>query len=214
MKLYTYARSSAAYRVRIALALKGIDAEPVFVNLKRAEQLDPAYIAQNPQRLVPLLVDDGFVLNQSLAILEYLEERYPNPALLPGDARGRGRVRALAAMVCCDVHPLQNLRVRKYLENELGQDEQAVLTWLQHWIDDGLRAIETMLEAEQSRSPYCYGNAPTFADICLVPQLANARRYACDLARYPRLLAIERVCLELPAFVRAAPDNQPDAETA
>jgi maleylacetoacetate isomerase len=211
MKLYTYFRSSAAFRVRIALALKGIEAEPVFVDLAQGQQLDPAYAAQNPQRLVPLIVDGDFALNQSLAILEYLEERYPDPPLLPADARARGRVRALASMVCSDIHPLQNLRVRKYLAAQLGQDEQGVLAWNLHWIDEGLRALEAMLAAEQDRSQYCYGSTPTFADVCLVPQLYNARRFGCDLARYPTLVAIERACLALPAFARALPEAQPDA---
>jgi maleylpyruvate isomerase len=211
LTLYTYFRSSAAYRVRIALQLKGIDAEYAFVDLRRdgGDQKKPEYVARNPQRLIPLLVEDDFVLNQSLAILEYLEERHPLPPLLPGDARGRAHVRALACMVCCDVHPLQNMRVQEYIKREFGRGEKAVLAWVQHWIDDGLTALETMLAG--GPRAFCHGDSPTLADVCLIPQLNNARRYGCDLTRYPTLTRIEATCRALDAFERAAPERQPDA---
>jgi maleylpyruvate isomerase len=213
MKLYTFFRSSAAYRVRIALGWKGLDVDYQFIRLTRegGDQRAPTYAALNPQRLIPLLVDGDFVLNQSLAMLEYIEELRPQPALLPKDPRGRARVRALACMVCCDVHPLQNSRVQRYLTAELGHDEATVLGWVQHWIDDGLVALEAMIAADAGRGDFCYGDRPTFADLCLVPQLYNARRYGCDLSRYPTLVRIRDVCDQLAAFRDAAPERQPDA---
>ena len=213
MKLYTFFLSSAAYRVRIGLALKGLTYDAEFVHLARdgGEQHRPAYSTLNPERLIPLLVEDEFVLSQSLAILEYLEETHPEPALLPGSPRERARVRALAASVCCDIHPLQNLRVRRYLADELKQDEAAVLRWTQHWIDRGLSALETTLAKGPRGGAFCYGDRPTLADVCLVPQLANAVRYRCDLGKYPTLVAIRDRCNALEAFQRAAPENQPDA---
>jgi maleylacetoacetate isomerase len=213
MELYTYFRSSAAYRVRIALGFKGLEVEHRFVRLSRegGEQQTAEFAAINPQRLIPLLVDQDFVLNQSLAILEYIEELHPRPPLLPADPRGRARVRALACMICCDVHPLQNSRVQQYLAANLHHDEAAVLTWVRHWIDDGLRALETMIASDPARGDFCYGGQPTIADACLVPQLYNANRYGCDLAPYPTLVRIRAACETREPFRNAAPERQPDA---
>jgi maleylpyruvate isomerase len=213
MKFYTFFRSSAAYRVRIALGFKGLEVDQRFVRLSRegGDQQSLEYAALNPQRLIPLLVDQDFVLNQSLAILEYLEELHPRPALLPGNPRGRARVRALASMICCDIHPLQNSRVQRYLGSELGHDEATVLAWVRHWIDDGLLALESMIASDPKRGDFCYDGHLSFADACLVPQLYNARRYGCDLARYPTLVRIGDACDQLDAFRNAAPERQPDA---
>jgi maleylacetoacetate isomerase len=212
MKLYTYYRSSAAYRVRIALALKGQTAEHAVVHLKRAEHHEPAYAQLNPQRLIPVLIDGSHVINQPLAIVEYLEERFPEPPLLPVQPADRARVRALAYAVCCDIHPLPNMRVQRYLEDVLGQGGEQIARWLRHFIDDGLRALEAKLSASAQRGAYCHGQAPSLADVCLVPQLYNAARYGCDLGAYPTLVAIADACNRLPAFERALPENQPEAE--
>ena len=219
MKLYGYFRSSAAYRVRIALNLKGLDHEHVCVHLRRhgGEQLGEAYAAINPQHLVPALaVADGsggeVALIQSLAILEYLEEVAPKPPILPADPLGRARVRGLAEAVACDIHPLQNLRVLKYLTGPLGIAEADKTAWAAHWIGAGFTAIEALLEGSPDTGRFCHGEAPTLADICLVPQVYNARRFALDLAPYPTIRRVEAACLDLPAFDAARPENQPDAE--
>lgn len=211
--LYTYYRSSASYRVRIALNLKGLEVEHRFVNIApdEAEQLRPEYAALNPQQLVPLFVDDDFALGQSLAIIEYLEELHPEPALLPGDPRGRARVRALAYLVCCEIQPLQNLRVQRHLRGELGQTQDSVAAWVKHWIDRGLVVLEDMVSRDRGRGDFCHGTAPTLADICLVPQLYNARRAGCDLTQYPALVRIAQACSAIPAFRDAEPERQPDA---
>ena len=211
--LYTYFRSSASYRVRIALEHKAMTVEHRFVNIAPSvtEQLGPAYAALNPQKLVPLFVDGDFTVNQSLAIIEYLEELQPEPALLPRDPRDRARVRALAYMICCDVQPLQNTRVQRYLTSELGCDAQAVQAWVRHFIDDGLRALEAVLARDPARGEFCHGDRPTLADVCLVPQLYNARRYRCELASYPTLVRIAETCGRLPAFRNAEPERQADA---
>lgn len=211
--LYTYYRSSASYRVRIALNLKGRQVEQRFVDIApgKTEQLLPEYAALNPQRLVPLFVDDGFALSQSLAIIEYLEELHPQPALLPEDARGRARVRALAYVVCCEVQPLQNTRVQRHLRRDLGQTDEAVSAWVKHWIDSGLIALEDLVTREREGGDFCYGAAPSLADVCLVPQLYNARRAGCDLTRYPTLIRIAEACGAIPAFRDAEPERQPDA---
>jgi maleylacetoacetate isomerase len=214
MKLYTYFRSSAAYRIRIALGLKGIDYEPVFVHLLRdgGAQHQPYYAAVNPMHLVPSLVtDQGTVLTQSLAILEWLEETHPTPALLPADPVARADVRAFAATIACDIHPIDNLRVLRYLKREMGQAQEAIDTWYRHWIGAALPALEIMVDRAGS-GPFCFGSSPTFADACLVPQLYNARRYNCRLDSFEGLLRAEAACLTLPAFRAAEPAAQPDAE--
>jgi maleylacetoacetate isomerase len=213
MKLYDYFRSSAAYRVRIALNLKGLAPERVFVHLRRNAQLADAYLALNPQGLVPTLVtDEGDVLTQSLAIIEWLDEVHPAPALLPRAPAARARVRSLALAVACEIHPLNNLRVLNYLTGTLGVTPAQKDGWYRYWCDTGLEAIETRLARDPATGRYCHGDTPTLADVCLVPQLANARRFDVDLAAFPTLLAIEAACAELPAFAAAAPSRQPDAE--
>ena len=213
MKLYDYFRSSAAYRVRIALNLKGIAPERAFVHLRRGAQHDADYLGLNPQGLVPLIVtDDGAALTQSLAIIEWLDETHPAPPLLPGTPIERARVRSLALAIACDIHPLNNLRVLKYLTGRLGATDTARDAWYAHWCEVGLRALETRLAREPATGRFCHGNTPTLADICLVPQLANARRVTLDLTQFPTLLRIESTCVALPAFAAAAPANQPDAE--
>ncbi|MFN0038975.1 MAG: maleylacetoacetate isomerase [Burkholderiales bacterium] len=213
MKLYDYFRSSAAYRVRIALNLKGLDPERAFVHLRRDAQRDPAYLALNPQGLVPTLVtDDGAVLTQSLAIIEYLEETHPKPSLFPPGAVARARVRALALEVACDIHPLNNLRVLKYLKNVLKVPDADKDIWYRHWVHEGLTALETQLSGDPATGRFCHGDTPTLADVALVPQMANARRFGVDVTPFPTLLRIEANCLALPAFSRAEPSVQPDAE--
>jgi len=214
MKLFGFFRSSAAYRVRIALNLKGLTYETVPVHLTRGggEQFSPAYRMMNPQSLVPVLEDSGLALTQSLAIIEYLEETRPSPPLLPATPVARARVRALALAVACDIHPLNNTRVLTYLTGPLGLSGEIRNTWYHHWIALGLQALEARLAGERETGKFCHGNAPGLADCCLVPQLANARRFKCDIAPYPTLLKIEANCQVLEAFRRAAPDQQPDAE--
>ena len=212
MILHGYFRSSAAYRVRIALNLKGLEAEQRFVHLRRNEQRAPGFLAVNPQGLVPALVlDDGTALTQSLAIIEYLEERHPAPPLLPRGAEDRAFVRAIALAIACDIHPLNNTRVLKYLESVLGVDEPRRNDWYRHWIDEGFAAIEPQL-ASRASGRYSLGDTPTLADICLVPQVANAGRLKIPMDPYPRISAINEACLALPAFDRARPAAQPDAE--
>lgn len=212
MKLYDFFRSSAAYRVRIALNLKGLEAERAFVHLRRGEQFEEAYLRLNPQGVVPTLIDGEVVIGQSLAILEYLEETRPLPPLLPADPVGRARVRQLALIVACEVHPLNNLKVLTYLKDELGAAEEAVNTWYRHWVAKGLGAIEALLEGDPEGGAFCHGERPTLADVFLVPQVYNARRFDCDLSALPRVLAIDAACAALDAFRDAAPGNQPDAE--
>ena len=211
MKLYTYFRSSAAFRVRIALNLKGLAYDPVFVHLAKGEHRKGEYASVDPQGLLPTLVDDGQALSQSLAIIEYLDEKFPQPRLLPGDLLGRARVRSLSLLVACEIHPLNNLRTLQYLKRELGQSEEQINTWYRHWIADGL----AKLEADLARGPagrFCHGNAPTMADCCLVPQIFNARRYDSDLTPYPTVMRVFDACMNLEAFDRAQPSKQPDAE--
>lgn len=240
MKLFTYYRSSASYRVRIALNLKGLNAEYIPVNLLKLEQRAPDYAVQNPQQLVPALITEeessergsgqgfgqGFgqsnehssghnleevaTLTQSLAIMEYLDERYPGQPLLPAGAAARARVRALAQSIACEIAPLNNLRVRNYLTQEMGLTDEQSLAWSRHWIAIGLSAVEAMLEQSQT-GIYCHGDKPTLADCCLVPQVYNSRRFECDLTPYPRICRITAACESLQAFVDAHPDAQPDA---
>ena len=211
MKLYTYFRSSAAFRVRIALNLKGIAYEPVFVHLARGEHRKPEYARVNAQALVPTLVlDDGTRLNQSLAIIEYLDEMHPPTPLLPRDPLSKARVRSLSDLIACEIHPLNNLRVLQHLKRALGQSEEQVNAWYRHWIADGLAKLEA--EVGRTSEKYCCGDAPTMADCCLVPQIFNAKRYNCDLAPYPATTRVFDACMKLEAFDRAQPSKQPDAE--
>ena len=215
MKLYTFFRSSASYRVRIALNLKGLQYEQAPIHLRRGggEQLSAAYKAINPQALLPALEDGGKILTQSLAIIEYLEERYPQPPLLPRDPADKALVRSMALIIACEIHPIQNLRVLQYVKREYNQSDEQVNRWAQHWIDLGLAALEQMIVAQPRRGKFCCGGTPTLADICLVPQLGNARRYGCALSQYPAIMEIEKNCMALPAFTDAAPEKQPDAES-
>ncbi|HEX6414239.1 MAG TPA: maleylacetoacetate isomerase [Burkholderiales bacterium] len=210
MKLYTYFRSSAAFRVRIALNVKDLRYESLFVHLAKGEHRRPEYAKVNPQGLLPTLeLDDGIRLNQSLAIIEYLEDKYPRPPLLPSDAVGKARVRGLAALVACEIHPLNNLRVLQHLKRSLGQSEEQVNAWYRHWIADGLAKLEAQLDP---KAKFAYGDAPTMADCCLVPQIFNAKRYDCNLAPYPTTMRVFEQCMRLEAFDRAQPAKQPDAE--
>lgn len=212
--LHTYFRSSAAYRVRIAINLKGLQAEHVFVHLNRGggEQFRQAFRELNPQSLVPVFSDGAVSLSQSLAIMEYLEERHPAPPLLPPTIEGRARARQLALAVACDIHPLNNLRVLKFLTGPMALPERAKTDWVRHWIALGLEALEAELAGGRGDGPYCIGAHPTIADCCLVPQLFSAQRFGVDLAPYPTLRAIDAACQALPAFQQAHPSVQPDAE--
>ena len=211
MKLYTYFRSSAAFRVRIALNLKGISYEPVFVHLAKGEHRAAAYAKVNPQALLPTLeLDDGTRLSQSLAIIEYLDEAHPANPLIPKDALGKARVRSLSYLVASEIHPLNNTRVLQHLKRALGQNEDQINTWYRHWIADGLAKLEAELSG--SRGKFCHGDTPTMADCCLVPQIFNAKRYQSDLAPYPNTMRVFDACMKLDAFDRAQPSKQPDAE--
>jgi len=211
VKLYTYFRSSAAFRVRIALNLKGLAYEPVFVHLAKGEHRAPSYAKVNPQALVPTLeLDDGTRLNQSLAIIEYLDEKQPQPALIPREGKARARVRSLSYLIASEIHPVNNLRVLQHLKRALGQNEEQINTWYRHWIADGLAKLEA--ELGSSKDKFCHGDAPTMADCCLVPQIFNAKRYNADLAPYPNTVRVFEACMKLEAFDRAQPSKQPDAE--
>lgn len=212
LKLYGYFRSSAAFRVRIALNLKGLAYEPSFVHLRKNEQRDPGYLTKNPQGLVPLLESGGMRLVQSLAIIEYLDEIHPSPKLLPEGPEDRARVRALAQIIAADIHPLDNLRVLRYLAKPLGHDEKIIEQWFNHWIRLGFEALEPMLRDSRT-GDFCHGNAPGLGDICLVPQVFNAKRYpSFDMAPFPTIARIFGNCMTIDAFQRAAPDQQPDFE--
>jgi maleylpyruvate isomerase len=211
MKLHNFFRSGTSHRLRIALNLKGIEYEYVAVDLRTEEHLGAAFRALNPQALVPALVTGELTLTQSPAIIEWLEERYPNPPLLPAGADDRARVRALAAIVGCDIHPINNRRILEYLKKSLHCDEAAVEAWCGTWIQAGFDALEELLAADERRGAFCFGDAPTIADVYLVPQVESARRFKVDLEPYPRIVAIDRACAELDAFRRAAPAAQPDA---
>lgn len=211
MKLYGYFRSSAAYRLRIALNLKGLAYEQVPVSLTKGEQLADTYKTMNPQGLVPVLEDGTRFVTQSLAICEYLDETYPGPPFLPRPPVERARVRAIALAIACEIHPLNNLRVLKYLKKSLGQNEEQINTWYRHWIAQGMPALEAMLADSPSTGRYCHGDTPGLADIFLVPQVANAVRYECPLGAYPTILRINEACLKLEAFAKAQPHLQADA---
>jgi len=211
MKLYNFFRSGTSHRLRIALNLKGLSYDYVAVDLRNEEHLGAAFKAINPQGLVPALVVDDLVLVQSPAIIEWLEERYPTPALLPADPEKRARVRALAAIVGCDIHPINNRRILEYLRKTLGCDEAAINSWCATWITSGFEALEKMLADDKQRGGFCFGHAPTLADIYLVPQLESARRFKVDLTPFPNIVAVDKACAELAAFAKAAPSLQPDA---
>lgn len=212
MKLFGYFRSSASFRVRIALNIKGLSFDQQSLNLVAGEQRLPEFRTINPQGLVPVLVDGERLLTQSMAIIEYLDETHPQPPLMPADALGRARVRSLTQLIGCDIHPLNNTRVLRYLSRDLKLDEATRNTWYRHWIAEGLSALEQRLMNESKADDFCHGGAPTLADCCLVPQIFNAKRYDCDLAPYPVVMAVFDRCMALDAFQRAAPLNQPDAE--
>jgi maleylacetoacetate isomerase len=212
MKLFGYFRSSAAFRVRIALNLKGLAYEDAFVHLRRGDQRGAPYLAVNPQGLVPALEIDGQTLIQSTAIIEYLDETHPEPPLLPADAAGRARVRALAAIVACDIHPINNLRVLRYLSRPLGHDQAAIETWYNHWIATGFEAFERLLAADRGADEFCHGDRPGLADIVLVPQVVNSQRYRLDLSPYPTISRVYQNCMQLDAFAAAHPNRQPDRD--
>jgi maleylacetoacetate isomerase len=211
--LYSYWRSSAAFRVRIALNLKGLHYETRAVHLVRdgGEQHSPEYVALNPQQLVPALVDDDKVMTQSMAIAEYLDEIHPHPPLLPADAAGRARIRALAQIIGCDIHPIGNLRVLQQIGSQFGADDEQKGIWMRHWIVAGFQAVETMLANHKETGRYCHGDTPGLADLCLVPQVYNARRWKTPLDDYPTILRIDAACMALDAFKAAMPEQQPDA---
>jgi maleylacetoacetate isomerase len=209
VKLYTYFRSSAAFRVRIALNLKGLAYEPVFVHLAKGQHRERQYTEVNPQGLLPTLeLDDGTRLVQSLAIIEWLDEKHPSPPLIPKESLARARVRSLSYLVASEIHPLNNLRVLQHLKRVLGQSQDEIDAWYRHWVADGLQK----LEAEMTTSRFCHGDSPTMADCCLVPQIFNAKRYNSALAPYPKTMRVFENCMKLEAFDRAQPSKQPDAE--
>jgi maleylacetoacetate isomerase len=211
MKLYSYFRSSAAYRARIALNLKGLPYETVSVHLVKegGHNRRPEYRAVNPQMRVPALIaPGGEVLIQSLAIIEYLDETHPEPPFLPKNPIARAKVRGLAELIACDIHPLNNTSPLRYLKHQMGQEQSAIDAWYHHWVREGFEALEALVEP----GPYACGNSVTLADICLVPQVANARRLKVPLDAFPKIVGVEAACLKLPAFDRARPENQPDAE--
>jgi len=211
MDVYSFFNSSTSYRVRIALALKGVDANVLPVNIRVQEHKAPDFVAKNPAASVPLLDDGGFQLGQSLAIIDYLDARYPEPRLIPqaAQARARARVLEMAYLIACDMHPVNNLRVLRYLVKELGVSEAAKNAWYAHWIAEGFSSLEQLL-AKADAGQFCFGEHISLADCCLVPQVANAQRMGCDLSAYPRVMAVFEHCASLPAFVQAAPAQQPD----
>ncbi len=209
MKLYTYFRSSAAYRVRIALQVKHIAYQPIFINLAQNEQNDRDFLEKNPQGLVPVLVDGNHRLTQSLAIMEYLEEQNHPPTLLPGDAATRAYIRALSLSIIADIHPINNLRVLEFLSGPMEKNETEKITWYHHWLEKGFSAIEENL-ARRKANNFCFENQITLADVCLIPQVYNAIRFNFPMEKYPRISAINAHCLSLPAFQAATPDHQAD----
>ncbi|MDA1324223.1 MAG: maleylacetoacetate isomerase [Proteobacteria bacterium] len=211
MKIHGYFRSSAAYRVRIALNLKNIECDTVLVNLQAGDQSSPAYRAINPQGRVPALETDDHILVQSLAIIEYLDETSPSPPLLPSDPLARARVRGIANIIACDIHPLNNLAVLNYLRDDLSVDEENRTRWYQQWVRQGFDGVEPLLANSSDTGKFCHGDSPGLADICLVPQVFNAQRFNCDLSPYPTIARIFDACASLDAFDKAQPSNQPEA---
>ena len=211
MKLYTFFRSSAAFRVRIALNLKGLQYESLPKQFARNEHRAPEHLALNPQGLIPALATDGVVLSQSLAIIEYLNERHPAPPLLPDDPIDRARVRSMAMAIACEIHPLNNLRVLNYLRDQLEQDDEGIGTWYRHWVSEGFRGLEVQAREFSANGRYCFGDAVSLADVLLVPQMFNARRFKTDLTPFPTLVGISTHLEALPAFAAARPEVQPDA---
>ena len=212
MKLYSFFRSGTSHRLRIALNLKGLSPDYIPVDLRVDEQAEAPYKAVNPQGLVPALtIDENRTLIQSTAIIEWLEERYPEPALLPANPEARAHVRALAAIVGCDVHPINNRRILQYLRQNFGIDDTAIDAWCGHWITAGFDAIEALLAKDQERQGFCFGNAPSIADVYLIPQVESARRFNVDMTPWPLICAVDNVCRAMPAFAEAAPMAQPDA---
>ncbi|WP_119153970.1 maleylacetoacetate isomerase [Caldimonas tepidiphila] len=211
MKLHNYFRSSASFRVRIALELKGLRYDYLPVHLVRGEQLKPPFSEMSAARLVPLLEDEGRQLSQSLAIIEYLDETHPEPPLLPADAAGRARVRALALDIACEIHPLNNLRVLRYLKHELKVDEEAKNAWYRHWVETGLESVERQLASPET-GEFCHGDTPGLADCLLVPQIFNAQRFECRLEHVPTVMRVFERCMQHPAFIAAQPSRCPDAE--
>ena len=209
MQLYSFFNSSTSYRVRIALALKGLDYETVGINLRKREQNEPGYLAVNPSGVVPTLVDGGTSLSQSLAIIDYLDATYPEPRLIPLDPALRARVLEVSNAIACDIHPVNNQRILRYLKDEFGIGEEQRNTWYRHWVAEGMVGIEAMLE-RHGKGPYCFGDTPTLADCCLVPQVANALRTGCDLKPYPRVMSAYEHASAQPAFAAAQPSRQPD----
>lgn len=210
MILYEYFRSSAAFRLRIACNLKGINPERRYIHLANGEQRSAAYLAVNPQGLVPYLVDGDFALGQSLAIMEYLDETHPTPPFLPADPQDRAWVRSFAQMIACDIHPLNNTRVLGYLTGPMQQSEEQKNAWYRHWINEGFIALEKVLQNRKQPGLFCWGDQPTLADICLIPQVANAQRFKCPTDAFPTIMAINQRALALPAFDAALPTKQPD----
>jgi maleylpyruvate isomerase len=212
MLLYTYFRSSAAFRVRIALNLKGLPYDHAAVSLPKGAHRKDDYGAINPQQLVPALIDSEQLLTQSLAIIEYLEEKHPEPPLLPKELLERARVRSLSLLIACEIHPLNNLRVLQHLKRGLGQDEDGINKWYRHWVAEGLAKFEADLTRTPGTGKYCHGDTPTLADCCLVPQIFNAKRYECNLSPYPATMRVFDTCMQHEAFDKAQPMKQPDAE--
>ncbi len=210
MELYGYFRSSTAYRIRIAINLKKLDCTHIPLSILGGEHKSDAYLKKNPQGFVPYLTDGDVAMGQSMAMLEYLEETYPEPALLPTDAQGRARVRQLSGIIACDIHPVDNLRVLKYIVGEFGASEDQKTAWYHHWILEGFKAFEILLDSGPS-GDFCHGDQVTFADICLVPQVYNAKRFNCPLDDFPNILRITDTCNKLAAFRDALPENQEDA---
>ncbi len=211
IKLFNYYRSGTSHRVRIALHLKGVEFEYIPVNLLKGEHKSKGYLAINPQGLAPALTIEGHTLTQSPAVLEWIEEKWPDPALLPTDLYDRARVRAMAALVACDIHPINNLRILNALKSDFHADQDAVLSWIARWINDGFAALESTLKADQNRSQYCFGDMPGLAECTLIPQVFAARRFKVDLTPYPIIANIDATCATHPAFIAAHPANQPDA---